>query len=381
MTKKRAIEKFHVQYPHIVLMEEVDDGDKLRIVAKSRTSSFNASECVTTISQQKATATFAITELGQINASFKESENKAVFGLLYDSLGTLQNTYSFSGKGQLTVSDLADGTYTLVVMGGSEFFNSIYKFDELSQSGLMKDVDYVQRTVNVKSGNISVIDIPVVPKLNESKLYYTGESTSFTVNKSNIVAGNYLTMTGHIDFKPEYAGKVSNVQLIAEMPKSCQFVDNSVMIGTSVYNGCTVNNNQVQIPLPDYNSRVRFCVIPTANGNYTPNAFVQFDLDGKTIKQPIGSAKYSVKELSITVPSMTASKTITVSGTAIGTSTVDVYDNDVLIGQTRSCANGTWTTTCNLNDAYNMSRHNIYAKVMTSKGVQLVSEKVACIYI
>ena len=380
VTKNRAIEKFHVQFPQIVVMEDVDDGDKLRIVAKSRTNSFNASECIASFKQQKAMATFAITELGRISASFVETDNASVVGLLYNSKGKLLNTYAFSGKGQLTIADLADGTYTLVAMGSSEFFNSVYRLEELPRTGLVKDVDYIQHTVKVKSGSISVIDMLTVPKLNESKLYYTGENTSFTVNNPNIVAGNYLTMTGHIDFKPEYAGRVSSVRLIAEIPESCQFVDNSVMVGTSVYNGCTVNNNQVSISLSDYSSRVRFCVIPTANGNYTPNAFVQFDLDGKTIKQPIGSARYSVKDLSITVPSMTASKTITVSGTAIGTSTVEVYDNDVLVGQARSYANRTWTTTCNLNDAYNMSRHNIYAKVMTSKGVQLVSEKATCLY-
>lgn len=30
--------------------------------------------------------------------------------------------------------------------------------------------------------------------LDESKLYYTGDNTSFTANKASIVAGNYLTL-------------------------------------------------------------------------------------------------------------------------------------------------------------------------------------------
>jgi hypothetical protein len=43
-------------------------------------------------------------------------------------------------------------------------------------------------------------------------------------------------------------------------------------------------------------------------------------------------------------------------------------------------ANGTWATTCELNDPYNLSRHQIYAKVTTKQGVELTSENVSCVY-
>ena len=86
-------------------------------------------------------------------------------------------------------------------MGGSKLFNNIYDLSQLPQTGLVLGSDYTQSSMDVKSGMVCVIDIDEVPPLDESKLYYTGDNTSFTVNKPSIVAGNYLTLTGGIDFK------------------------------------------------------------------------------------------------------------------------------------------------------------------------------------
>lgn len=186
-------------------------------------------------------------------------------------------------------------------------------------------------------------------------------------------------MTGRIDFKTAYAGNVSNVNLIVDLPESCQFVENSVMVGNSM-SSYTLQNNRVMIPLARYTDRVRFCIIPTLGGEYAPSALAQFDIDGKTVIQPIGSAFYTAKDLSISVPSTVAKTTIPVSGTAIGASSVEIYDNGVLIGQTTSLANGTWATTCELNEPYNLSTHAISAKLTTKTGMLLTSETTEVTY-
>lgn len=378
VTKNKAVSQYNVQYPQIVLLEEVADGDVLKLTAISRTNAFTPVMATATITEQKAEATFAVVELGKIQSSFTSTENTAVVGSLYDADGKLLKTYNYSDA-SLIIGNLADGNYTLVSMGSSRLFNTIYDLSQLPQTGLVEGVDYVQNSVEVKSGQVSAISINTVPTFDESKLYYTGDNTSFTVNKPSIVAGNYLTLTGRIDFKPAYATNVSNVQIIVDLPESCEFVENSVMVGnaTSSY---TLNGHQITIPMARYTDRVRFCIIPTLGGEYAPNAFVQFDMNGETVKQPIGSANYTAKDLSISVPSTVAKTAIPVSGTAIGTSNVEIYDNDVLIGQTTSLANGTWATTCELNEPYNLSTHNIFAKVTTKNGIRLVSENVNCLY-
>ncbi|MGM9734622.1 MAG: leucine-rich repeat protein, partial [Prevotella sp.] len=232
-TQNRSIGQFNVQYPQIVLLEEVNENDILEITASSRTSAFTPVVSSAIIdSEQRAYATFDIVEMGKLKSSFATNANASVVGSLYDANGKLIKTYDYSG-GSLTVSNLADGNYTLVTMGGSRLFNTIYDLNQLPQTGLTKDVDYVQNSVSIKSGKLSVISIAEVPTLDESKLYYTGDNTSFTVNKSSIVAGNYLTLTSHLDFKSAYSTKVSNVNLIVDLPESCSFVENSVMVGNS----------------------------------------------------------------------------------------------------------------------------------------------------
>ena len=378
ITKGQPISQCNVQYPQIVLLEEVEEGDVLRLTATSRTNAFMPVETKVTIAEQKAEAVFDIMELGRIRASFTKTGNESVVGSLYDASGKLMKTYNYS-EASLTINDLVDGKYTLISMGKCRLFNTIYNLAQLPQTGLTNGSDYVQDIVEVKSGTISIINIDEVPTLDESKLYYTESNTSFTVNKPSIVAGNYLTLTGHINFKPAYATDVSNVQMIVDLPESCEFVENSVMVGNST-NSYTFNGHQITIPLTCHTDRVRFCIIPTLGGEYAPSAFVQFDLNGETITQPIGSATYTTKNLSIYVPSSVAKTTVPIRGTAIGTSTVEIYDNDVLIGQTNSLANGTWATTCELNDPYNLSAHNVYAKVTTKKGIVLITEMSKCIY-
>lgn len=378
-TKHKAISQFNVQYPQIVLLEDVDEGDVLELTATSKNNAFmpvKATACID--AEQRADASFNIVELGKITSSFTNNSNASVVGSLYDANGKLIKSYDYTNA-SLTIGDLFDGAYTLVTMGSSKLFNSIYDLSQLSQTGLVLGSDYTQSSVDVKSGKVCVIDIDEVPTLDESKLYYTGDNTSFTVNKPSIVAGNYLTLTGHIDFKTAYAGNVSNVNLIVDLPESCQFVENSVMVGNSM-GSYTLQNNRVMIPLVRYTDRIRFCIIPTLGGEYAPSALAQFDVDGKTVTQPIGSAFYTAKDLSISVPSTVAKTTIPVSGTAIGASKIEIYDGDVLIGQTTSLANGTWATKCELNEPYNLSTHSIYAKVVTKAGLNLISETYKCFY-
>ena len=372
VTKNRSVSQYSVQYPLIVLLEEIEDDDVLKLTATSRTNAFIPVETTVTIVEQKAFATFNVVELGMIQSSFTTTGNASVAGSLYNAAGKLLKTYDYTNA-MLTISNLTDGSYTLVTMGSSRLFNTIYDLAQLPETGLTEGSDYVQNTIEVKSGAISQIVIDEVPTLDESKLYYTGDNTSFTVNKPSVVAGNYLTLTGRIDFKPTYATSVSNVQMIVDLPESCEFVENSVMVGNSI-SSYTLNGNRITIPMSRYTDRVRFCIIPVIGGEYAPSSFAQFDINGKMVTQPIGNTCFKVENLSIKVPSIVAKTTIPVSGSAVGKSTIDIYDNGILVGQTNSLGNGTWSTKIELNTPYNLSLHEICAEVTTSNGMHILSE-------
>lgn len=378
-TQKKSIKQFSVQYPQIVLLEEVSDGDQLELTATSKSEAFMPVTTTATIDNKlQATVTFNVAELGKIEATYSKNYNVSVVGSLYDAAGKLQKTSEYANA-SLTFSNLSDGYYTLLSMGKSKLFNTVYKLDELKQSGLKEGTDYILSNIKVESGNISKLSISEIPTLNESKLYFTGDNTSFTVNKQSIVAGNYITLTGKVDFKQAYAKKVSNVSLVVDIPDACSFVENSVMVGNSTSN-YVLEGNRLTIQMARYTDRVRFCVIPTQGGEYAPSAQIEFDLNGNTMSQPIGSASYTAKDLSISVPKTVAKTSVSISGMAIGRSEVKVYDGDVLIGQTTSLANGMWTIECKLDNPYNLSIHHIKAEAITSKGLSLWTNTVDVMY-
>ncbi len=367
-----AVSQFQVQYPQMVLMEDVSDGDVLRLTATSRANRFLPVTCKVTIADQQAKATFDIVELGKIQATVLKTTNAAITATLYDGAGRLVASRDYADAKQ-TFEGLADGSYTLLSMGKSEMFNTIGNLDGLSQTKLTEGTDYVLSQTEVTSGIISLVNIDEVPKLDESKLYYTGEGTSFTVNKTEVVAGNYVTLTGHLDFKAEYAEDVSQVQLLADIPENCQFVENSVMVGNNIA-AYTLNGQRLTIPLESYTERIRFCVVPTTSGSYTPTGMVQFAFSGESITQPIGSASFSAKDISLTVPDRTSIPSIPMRGMAVRGSKVNIYDGEVLIGQTLAKGNGGWFANCPLNNPDNLSTHYIKAVVTTPDGVTITSE-------
>ena len=374
-TAQRAITHFNVQYPDIVLLEDVNEGDSLTITANSKTDAFMPVTTGGRISSDLAlTVEVPITQLGGIRAVYTTTENPTVLAILYDAQGNLLGRYTYPAA-DLTISGLKDGQYTLVTMGQSDFFNSVYNLSQFDQAGLVNGTDYVANRVTVRSGLITPAKNAVVPYFDESKFYYTGANTSFTANKSSIVAGNYLTLTAKVDFKSVYRDNVSGVKLQFELPEGTNMVDGSLMIGSNV-SYYQLNGRTITVPLDNSHitDRVRFCVIPTQSGTFAPNASVAFRLKDKDMVQPIGSAQYTVQDVSIRVPLQITQPEFAVSGTAVGRSEIEIFDGNTLLGHARALANGYWSAECTLNNPYNLSEHNIYAKITTPTNLEMITE-------
>lgn len=362
-----------MQYPKIVLKDKHSAGTTFRIVATSKNQKFKTVEGTAIVDAHDcATVTLPIKQWGGIEASYIHTDNTAVVGILYDQNGKLVQKYDYTGT-MLSVSELPDGQYTLVTMAYSQFFNNIFSVSQFSNLGIRAGQDYIKNTVAVESGKISKISNQLIPYLNEAKLYFTGNRTSFSVNKTEVNAGQYLTLSSFIDFKSAYASGVSDVKLIVDLPQSASFVNGSVMIGNNIAD-YTYSNGTIIIPLDNLSERIRLCIVPTAGGNYSPAASVQFIFDEKTITQPIGSVNYTVKNLTLNVPAVVASTTIPVSGSAIGKSKVKVYVDNMLMGQTTALANGSWATTVELSAPENLSTHEVFAVITTTDDMEMLSE-------
>ncbi len=377
-TTGHPITNISVQYPQIILMQDVNDGDVLELNATSRKDAFKPVKTTVTIADQKAIATFDIKEWGKLQATFNKNINPKVTGTLYDSENKLFKTADYTSN-ILTMNDLPDGNYTLITMGKSDFFNAISDLDQFAAAGLQAGTDYAKSNVEINNGIISKVAIHEVPFLDETKFYYTEAPTSFTVNKRSIVIGNYFTFGAQVYFKEQYADIVTDVRLIVDLPESCPLYDNSVMVGNRVA-PYTIQGNRLTIPLYNQYDNICFCATPTEMCDITSSAYVQFRLNGKTIVQPIGNVSGTVKGLSIYVPSITSRTDITISGTVADVCDIDIYDNGVLIGQTKSLANGTWNSHCELYQPKNLSKHDIHAVTKTQDGLELLTETVTCLY-
>lgn len=372
-TKGKSINEFSVQYPSIVLLEHVDEGDELCITAHSKNDVFADTKASCTIdAYDRAVAYFDIVQYGAIKSVITSSDNKSYIGILYDCNGLFvsKNIYK---DGVLTMNSIEDGEYTLLSMLNSKFFSTINSIEDIKDVGLVDGTDFVMSKVEICSGLISELSYEAIPAFDESKFYYTGNETSFIANKASTTIGNYITLCGKVDFKSDYVGSVRGAYLIVDIPKSCKFVENSVLTGKGLAS-YTLNGNKLSIPLEGTDKNVRFCIIPTQGGDFNPTASVQFELNNENIVQPIGAAYFRADNLNLNAPEKTPNKTIAVNGIATADSEIKVYDNDVLVCQTRSMANGYWSVNLPLVKPYSHSFHKIYGETTDMNGNILLTD-------
>jgi len=368
-THQRALPNLKVQYPYMVLQdEELAEGTQLRVTATSSTGAFMPVTATCLVKADDNTiVTLPITQLGQLKATFSQTDNLAVVGLLYDGDGNLRGTYSYD-EAQLTLTDIPDGDYTLVTMGESRLFNGINTLDGLTEMGLEAGREYVSNTVSIESGRIDSLHNQVIPSFDETIFSYTTDDTQFSANKTQVTVGNYVTLRTQVAYKNSVTPR--KVKMLFDLPEGCALVENSVMAGTSL-TSYSMDGNRLTVPLANATDIVRFCVVPTKEGYYETQASVTFTSAARERIQPLGSVGITAEALSISVPQRSGSGIVPVSGTAIGGSQVQIYDDEVLIGQTEASPAGYWKVQCALNNPYNLSEHTIYALITTPDGVQM----------
>ena len=375
-TTGKALTDISVQYPQVVILNSAKKGDRIRLTASSMTGSFTPVEVTATLSDNEtADVTIPIVQFGGIEASFTKTDNSKVTASLYDGNGKLYQTYDYD-EATIRLTEIPDGSYTLVTMGGSTMFSSILSLSDYATIGLKEGTDYVKNNVTVRSGEIVTVANTTVPVLDESGFYYTDDNgTVFAMNKTEVNAGFNVTMRAQIAFKQEFKEKVSGVSLMVDLPDNSQMVEGSAMTGTRITRS-TVTNNRVTIPIgiDDLDKMTRFVVTATNSGTMKPTAYVQFKIDGRTILQPIGSPVCTVKGITVTAPETIADKHLPVSGTAPARSFVSVYAGDTEVGQTTTREDGTWYAYCELPECANLTKIPVRAKITTRQGLEIFSE-------
>jgi hypothetical protein len=87
-----------VQYPQIVLTENLTEGTLLRITATSKKQKFMPVETEAQVDEfDRVNMTLPIKQLGAIRASYSSTDNISVVGILYDQDGKLVQKYDYTG--------------------------------------------------------------------------------------------------------------------------------------------------------------------------------------------------------------------------------------------------------------------------------------------
>ena len=380
-THQQDIADITVENGRIVLNGlDLAEGTRLRVTAKSLTGMFaDATATCTVGADGKATATLPLTEYGSLIATFSETENLSVTGMLFKTSGELvargyyQTTEGYD-KPTVFFNHIPDGQYLLIIMGESKLYNSFATLGALLESGLKSKVDYVGHNIDIASGRIDSVHNQSVPTFDETVYYYTTDNTHFTVNKSNLTVGNYVTLRTQVEFKDGITP--TDLQLLFDLPDGCQLVEGSVMAGNKL-STYELDGNRLTVPLGSAADIVRFCVMPTEAGYYEPTASIAFaSPQGGTEGgfQPLGSVAFTADALSINTPERVSRGRVPVSGTAIADSDVKIFEGSLLIGHTEAGPDGSWMMMCSLNNAYNLSQHVVYAVITTPDGTTMQTE-------
>lgn len=386
-TKGTVVDKFSAQYPQLIMMEGVDKGDVVTVTAKSTKGTFNDAKCQATVqADNSVNLNFDIYENGGLWARFLVTDNTSVYAFLYDEAGNYVADQKYRTNFTLYETELGDvmrhdnqpnyvffqnlpdGKYTLYTVGSTPMYDTSAKLKSLIASKELGADEYVKNDITIEHGKIVAQRNVKIPVFNESRFYLT-KDYSFTVNKPTVTAGSYLTIKLDARFNN---GKPGDVDYIVNLPKNVTVVEGSVLMGNKQV-AYEFKDNQLIVPTPEKENftQLKFCVVTSERGNYSPDAFIRY---GATT-QPIGSLNYTVTDLTIFAPAIISTPELHVDGNAPGNSEIKIYDGEKMIGQTKAIADGYWSADLNLSVQENLAFHEIWAEVTTQAGVKVNTER------
>ena len=369
-TQGQPITEFEVQNNAILLLSALQVHDSVEIHVSSRTNAIIPMETGARVREDNTLSMeLELIETGGLQVLYGEVPDEGVVAILYDNEGKrIQQSIGNQSK-QVQFNHLVGGNYTIISMQKDHRYNGFKQLSELSESALQDDKDYKRMIIEIQDQKNRIALIDTVPYINTQLVRYTDDNTSFSVDKMSIVSGNYLTLRGQISFNSQYKGNVTDVNLVVDLPNGVNLVENAVMNGSRIV-PYMYKDNRLTVPLLSVSESFRFCVIPTISGSMRIDANIEFKDASNDVTETIGSVTFVVEDASIKVISQPPYEEVFVSGQTIPQSSIEIYENNQLIGTTKAKSNGYWSASCALHETYHMSRHDIYAVITSPKNIQ-----------
>ena len=354
----------------LILPSNAAPGDEIAITVESLTEEFSPQSAIVALPETLNTqVAFTLVQKGSVKASWKTSENDGVRLYLFDS----QNRLVWSGYAeenrQLQSDFLSDGAYTAVLMGDSILFRQPSSPQEFEAAGLAEGRDFLKEEVLVSEGVVTELSVDKIPFLDESSLYYTDpEKTVFQTNKTSYSVGDYLSVRASAAFKPEYASLASDAAWVFEYPEGLAYADATLSANSQLCSNASFETGRIRVPAGQMSDVMRFCLLVEQPGAYSVNGYLEFSIEGTKIRQPVGTMTVTAGELSFNMCEVTEETRVTASGTAPRYSRIEIYDNEVLVGQATADIAGNWLVSFELYESYTSTLHKVYAKMTTPDG-------------
>jgi hypothetical protein len=380
-TTGKPITEFSQDGATIALFDQLPDGTEIEVTASLPGSITFAGETIevdpavgtATIADNVADIDLVLVQRGGLLGIVEPVTDLSA--MLFDASGNLVQQKAYQG-GIVRFLNLVDGNYTMVTMLRTDVTTAVSSLSRLDDMGLTADTDYLKSSATVTTGFTKRFSYKYVEPTVAPEPEFLDAATNFTVNKSECVIGNYITLNAQVRFNDEVVSDVSNVNVVFDLQPNNGYVTNSCLFGNSLAM-VTQQGDELTVPVGTAVNigRIRFCTIPTKAATYTPSAFVKFSYKGKDYVKPVGSVTFDAKSLDISIQPYTADGGLTARGMAPAGSTVELFDGTTPIGATTTLADGSWSTRVEM--AGDEGEHYLHAEVSgisTAPGARLVTE-------
>jgi chitodextrinase len=186
---------------------------------------------------------------------------------------------------------------------------------------------------------------------------------------SEALPGGLVQIRNH--YSNSSTKETTDTQLILEIPAGTTLVENSILVDGKPVNATTVESNKFAVTVgtvPSKGSGVVAYHLRLDKAYDQPNLSVMqsihFTHNGLAVQERLGGASVEVTRIKLEAPSVTGRKDLTVSGIAPAGSLVNVYDQDLFLGQTIANPAGSWKQTIRLTNSDKTSKHSLRAEAI-----------------
>jgi subtilisin family serine protease len=183
---------------------------------------------------------------------------------------------------------------------------------------------------------------------------------------SEVLPGGLVQVRNH--YSNSSTKETTDTELILEIPAGTSFVENSILINGKQVDATKVENNKFAVSVGAVPSKGSGVVTyhlrlekEYSQSNVSVMQNIHFIHNGLAVEERLGGAFVEVTRMKLEAPSVTGRKDLTVSGIAPAGSKVNVFDQDLFLGQTIANPNGTWKQTIRLTNSDKTSQHSLRA--------------------